>query len=100
MGEDTRIRDSVEDTHVRDRLALIRTVLANERTFLSFLRTSLALSATGFTAVHFIPSRAATWTGAILLALGVLCLAYGLMRFRMARNAISREEHPDAGYKP
>jgi putative membrane protein len=68
---------------------MIRTVLANERTFLAYLRSSLALIATGVTAIHFIPGKVATGSGVPLVLLGFVCLIYGILRFRAASRAIS-----------
>lgn len=39
------------DKHLRDTLALDRTRMANQRTFLSFLRTSVYFSAMGLTVI-------------------------------------------------
>ena len=46
----------MENTTVRDDLALVRTRLANERTFLAYLRTALALFAGGAVLLQFFPA--------------------------------------------
>lgn len=92
MDAINRSPGSPENTDVRDRLALIRTVLANERTFLAYLRTSLALLATGFSAIHFLPGQGATWSGAVLVMLGFICVCLGAVRFRTVHRTIRREE--------
>lgn len=83
--------DDPEEGHIRDQMAVIRTILASERTFLAYLRSSLALIATGATVIHFITNRAAVWAGKILIILGFMLLCYGALRFRSTRRAIKKE---------
>ena len=69
--------------------------LANERTFLAWLRTTLALLAAGVAVdVIDIGVPAATTTGlaAMLLALGALCPLLAFLRWAMAERAMRREE--------
>jgi putative membrane protein len=77
-----------------DRLALIRTMLANERTYLAYLRSSLALIATGASAIHFLRVPAAVWAGVVIILIGLSCLGFGALRFLKVRRAIS-EARPD-----
>lgn len=48
----------MEDTGLRDRLAVERTVLANERTMLSWVRTGLGLGFAGATFLKLFPEDA------------------------------------------
>lgn len=67
---------------LRDHLAYDRTVLANERTLLSYVRTSIALLAAGGTLVKIFPDEPAMATlGAILLVLGGAVMVIGSWRF-------------------
>ena len=71
----------MNDTQLRDELAVERTRLANERTWLAYLRTALALAAGGAALLHFFPDRgllrAAAWA---LFTAGALCLLFGTAR--------------------
>lgn len=71
----------------QQQLAAARTYMANERTFLTYVRTSLALVAFGLTLLQLHPARASAlgW-GAI--GIGVLGLAIGWWRFRWRQHQI------------
>jgi putative membrane protein len=76
----------------------LRVLQANERTFLAWIRTGLALMAFGFVLARLVvwlrlehPDRdtvASTWLGIATLALGVSCQLIGALRFVSARRAI------------
>ena len=61
-------------------------MLANERTFLAYVRTALALGVSGITFVHFFPSPAIAAVGWCFIPLGVATLVVGLVRFRHERR--------------
>jgi putative membrane protein len=71
-----------EDASTRDRLALQRTEMANERTLLSYVRTALALVAAGASAIHFLEGRVSDGIGVALIVVGVVVQAIGAIRFR------------------
>lgn len=72
----------MEDTQIRDQLALERTHLANERTVLAYLRTALAFVAAGAAILHFYPDRPLLVTGAAaLIGGGALIGIWGARRF-------------------
>ena len=70
-----------EELILRDYLAADRTVLANERTFMSYLRTSVALAAAGGSLIHFFDSLITTVGGVLLLILAAAVFVFGLQRF-------------------
>ena len=76
----------MEETGVRDNLALERTLLANERTFLAYVRTSLSLLAGGAVMLQFFPENlpvvASAW---FLVVAGGAALVVGLRRFLSVR---------------
>jgi putative membrane protein len=74
----------------RDDLGLIRTHLANERTVLAYVRTSLAFLAAGAGLVHFIPFTYAVMTGWILIAIGTITFVAGINRFLNVRQRINQ----------
>jgi putative membrane protein len=66
-----------------------RFTFANERTFLAWIRTSLALTAGGLGAIHLLPDlfgREAI--GVVLLALGFVTAASAYRRWALAETAM------------
>ena len=79
----------MEESGKRDRLALARTELANERTFLAYVRTALSLMAGGAVILHFFSTNfAITVSGWTLIALGGLVFLLGLWRFSRVRTRL------------
>jgi putative membrane protein len=80
-----------EELILRDRLALDRTHLANERTLLAYIRTAFMLIAAGGAAVKALPDdRLVVMTGWFFLALGLLVAVLGAWRFRTIRLRVQR----------
>ena len=80
----------VEEMILRDHLAVDRTSLANERTFLSYVRTALACLLGGASALHFLSGIATDILGVSLIAAGVGTAAYGSYRYRWYKRRIDR----------
>lgn len=80
-----------------DREPDYRFTLANERTFLAWLRTSLSLLAAGVAVVQLVPAftvpLARPVTGGLLAALAVLTASAGVLRWRRVESAI-RHDRP------
>ena len=74
---------TTEDTGVRDRLALTRTELANERTLLAYLRTALAMEIAGVGALKLFTHGLTTVVGWMLIAGGIMVLLIGAVRYRV-----------------
>src|SRR5437588_12997370 len=89
--------------------------LANERTFLAWIRTGLSIIAFGFVVERFglllrelglkvnnqpvLPGHYSTLIGITLTLLGVLVMVIALLNFLQARRSIDKEEfHPHAGF--
>lgn len=72
-----------------------RFTLANERTFLAWMRTSLSLLAAGVAVVQLVPAftipGARPVTGGLLAALAVVSAASGVLRWRSVEKAIRRD---------
>jgi putative membrane protein len=84
--------NNMEDTALRDRLALERTRLANERTLLGYIRTALALLAAAAAVFHFLPGYPAVLLTAWLLAvIGIATLAIGAIRFVDVQRRLSAQ---------
>ncbi|MEM4657868.1 MAG: DUF202 domain-containing protein [Candidatus Methanosuratincola sp.] len=73
---------------LRDRLSVNRTILANERTLLSYIRTALAMFAAGAFAVRFFDALYVQAVGGMLVLAGGVTLLVGLRRYRKMRELI------------
>jgi putative membrane protein len=77
---------------LRDRLAIDRTHLANERTLLAYIRTAFMLIVAGATALKALPGdRVAVVTGWVLLAVGLIVALFGAGRFQAFRRRVQRD---------
>jgi len=76
--------------------------LANERTYLAWLRTALAVVALGAVLARLPGARTSPVTAAAALALafGSLALAYGTRRYYLVRRDLERNEFTPAGRGP
>ncbi len=81
MNHSPYTRFKKEELILRDYLAADRTKLANERTLMAYIRTSVALAAAGGSLIHFLTSLIADIGGGLLLALAAGILGVGLQRF-------------------
>ncbi len=81
-----------DDRDHGDREPDYRFTLANERTFLAWLRTSLSLLAAGVAVVQLVPAfplpGARAVTGGLLAVLAVVSAASGVLRWRSVETAI------------
>ncbi|GAA3086342.1 hypothetical protein GCM10010464_57770 [Pseudonocardia yunnanensis] len=72
-----------------------RFTLANERTFLAWIRSSLSLLAAGIAVVQLVPAfplpGVRTITGGLLVVLAVLCAANGVLRWQRVEYAMRRD---------
>lgn len=75
-------------TILRDRLAAVRTDLANERTLLAYGRTGFALIVAGVTFINFFAPAPVVLLGWALIPVGLAIIAFGVMRFRRMNRQI------------
>ena len=73
---------------LRDHLAVDRTLLANERTLLSYLRSGVALFIDGISIIHFSNHGWFSAVGFLCLPCGALTVMFGIQRFRQMNRAI------------
>lgn len=88
----------VMELPLTDRLALNRTVLANERTLLAYVRTAMMLAVSGFTLIQVFPGE---WAAQIpgwcsLLAALIVC-AIGVWRFLHVASSLQSMNRADCG---
>lgn len=74
----------------RDLLAIERTRLANERTFLSYFRSSVVILSSGFAIVGLDALEEITDLGIFLLLLGPGILVLGIGRFIYVKKQIKK----------
>lgn len=70
-----------KDLTLNDHLAIDRTILSNERTFLAYSRTALALIIVGGSCIKFFASIWMTGVGGIFIAAGGLVALRGWQRY-------------------
>ncbi|NQU75787.1 MAG: DUF202 domain-containing protein [Planctomycetes bacterium] len=79
-------------------LAVDRTSLANQRTFLAYVRTTITLFGAGVTFIKFFDSiRAVAIFGWLLLPLAAITLAVGIFHFIMTRIRIGKCTRANGG---
>jgi putative membrane protein len=77
-----------KDLVLREYLAIERTRLANETTLLAYIRTGLYFLVAGSTLGHLIHSMFWTIAGTPLIAVGLIVMALGLVRYFRLRKSI------------
>lgn len=88
MKENPYERFRQNDLILRDELAIDRTILANERTLLSYLRGAVALVIAGVTFLHFFDSGSLYYIGLTCVPLGIATGIFGLARYRKMNRRI------------
>ncbi len=66
---------------LRDELAIDRTLLANERTVIAYLRGAVTLVIAGMTFMHFIENGFLRYIGLIIIPLGIVVGIFGTLRY-------------------
>lgn len=86
-----------EQLTLGDHLARDRTILANERTYLSYWRTAFGFAAAGGTLIKLFPSEVSSQIlGGILLLVGICIALFGTWRFRTVQANLNRIISPTA----
>ena len=73
---------------LRDYLAAHRTILANDRTWLGYVRTALTLFVAGVTFIKFFDNWALFAIGWIFVPVGIAILLIGFWKFQRVRRMI------------
>ena len=77
-----------------------RFILANERTLLAWVRTSLTIIAGGVGVQQFGHVGGRRWIAAALIVFGVFAASAGTVRYHRADRAIRQGRLPGAGFAP
>jgi uncharacterized membrane protein YidH (DUF202 family) len=83
------------DLHPANALAVARTVLASERTLLSYFRTSLGCLLGGAGLIKFFGHPLYVVGGSVLMVLSALCFLAGIRRFWITRKLIRNIDPED-----
>lgn len=78
-----------EELILRDHLAIDRTILANERTLLAYLRLALTLFVAGLTFIKFFYSLWADIIGVLCLPIGGFAILIGVSRYKKMAKLIN-----------
>lgn len=81
---------------LRDYLAIDRTILSNQNTFLAYVRTALTLFVGGLTFVRFFDQLIVEVIGWIFVPLGVATFIIGAIRYNKIRLVLARIGIPGA----
>ena len=75
---------------LRDFLAIDRTILANQNTFLAYIRTALTLFVAGVTFIRFFELTVVVIIGWIFVPVGVVTFIIGLIRYNKKRRVLDK----------
>ncbi|HSM63277.1 MAG TPA: DUF202 domain-containing protein [Gillisia sp.] len=98
---------SIDEKFIREHLALERTKLANERTLLSYIRSSLYLFIGGLAILQIKEYSHVQWLGYLSLFICILFISIGIYRYihlnRKLRKLLqpdSEDESKEDGFEP
>lgn len=86
------IEEKRDELTLRDYLAIDRTLLANERSFLSYVRTAATLLIASITLIKFFPEGWIQTSGEFMLAATAVVFIRGLIRYKAAQHVIAELE--------
>ncbi|WP_207496784.1 DUF202 domain-containing protein [Aridibaculum aurantiacum] len=87
-----------KDLILREKLALQRTVMANQRTFLSFIRTSLYFSIAGFSVGEILVVKHEDIIGFAFFGLSIILLIIGFYSYYVQRKKIEASRQHIGNY--
>lgn len=88
-----------KDLILRERLAMERTDMAIDRTFLSFLRTSLYFAIAGMTVNSILKAYYGWWVEILFWAIGIIILFVGVIKFFKQKKKLKENEKHIGDYK-
>src|SRR6185503_13987434 len=81
-----------EELTFRDYLAIDRTLLANERSFMAYIRTAMTVFIAAISLIKFFDSELVKLMGEIFLAGSIVIFIQGLRRYKSKENILSELE--------
>ena len=93
VGHVLDVNKDMKRSEIREKLDAARTKLANERTLLSYVRTSLALIVAGITFIRFFDYQIIVYLGWSFLPIGVINFILGVIRYHTTRDHINEIDH-------
>lgn len=88
-----------KDLILREKLALQRTILANQTTFLAFLRTSLYFLVAGLTINNIFELKHYSYIEVVFYAISLFLFIFGLSNYLIHRKRIQKAEIHVGNYK-
>jgi putative membrane protein len=88
-----------KDLILREKLAIERTDMANDRTFLSFVRTSLYFAIAGITVDSLLKIRYGRLIVIIFWVLSIFILTNGIIKFYRQRKKLKEYQKQIGNYK-
>lgn len=98
MNESHAAAIRAKEAVLADQLAIERTKMANDRTILSFVRTSLYFSLAGFSFNEFISGNNGNIVGVLLFVTAGVILVIGTWRYRVTAKKIRKSVRQVHGY--
>ena len=77
-----------KNAEIRDHMAAERTIFANERTLMAYLRTAMTISVGGFVAIKLSDDLYLEVIGVILIPIGIILGIYSFIRYRHKQRII------------
>lgn len=96
MDDKTNIN---RDLILREKLALQRTILANQTTFLAFLRTSMYFLIAGLSIKNLLQIENGWTIQIVLYSTSFIVLGYGVLNYFIHRRKINQSEIHIGNYK-
>lgn len=79
------IKSEYNDMILRDHLALDRTIMANERTLLAWIRTAISIIVAGVGFIKIFDEGTLQLLGVVLIFIGMITFSFGIKRYYTAK---------------
>ncbi len=93
------VNNTNPDLILREKLALQRTILANQTTFLAFLRTSMYFVVAGLSIHRFLELKYSLLIEIVFYSISFLILLLGIFNYFRQKNRITKSEIHVGRYK-
>lgn len=87
-----------KDLILREKLALQRTVLANQTTYLAFIRTSMYFLVAGISINNLTSIRYGEWIEIVFILIAIVLLTIGTLNYKVQKNKIKQSEKHIGNY--